>query len=137
MLIVCLAACGGHRHGPNRADDPSRLYVEVFADRDSLRHGAHVALQKIRYVVSTNHNGDVELEVEVSSLDTSRGQTLCSVKILVLRLPQHDLLGIADASGRANGTSGGAEDNCLAGTTQTLVRSKVRVLLDRMLRAKR
>ena len=136
-LIVCLAGCGGHRHGPNRADDPSRLYVEVFGDNDALSHGTHVALQKIRYVVATNHNGDIELKVEESRLDDSSGQTYCSVKILVLRLPQHDLLGIADANGRARGTGRSAEENCLATTAQTLVRGKVRVLLDRMLRAKR
>jgi hypothetical protein len=137
LLVVGLAACGGHRHGPNRADDRSRLYVEVFADDDSARHGAMVALQKIRYVTTTNHNGDLELKVETAQLDTERGQTICRVKILALRLPQHDLLAIADAGGRASGTSGSAADQCLSQTTQTLVRGRVRALLDRRLRDKR
>lgn len=138
LLLVGLAACGGaHRHGPNRADDPSRLYVEVFADRDPLRHGAMVALQKIRYVTTTNHNGDLELQVEAPQLETSGNQTVCRVKILALRLPEHDLLAVADAGGRASGTGDMAADQCLATTTQTLVRGKVRALLDRRLRDKR
>ena len=116
LVAIALAACGGHRHGPNRADDPRHLYVEVFADRDALRHGAMVALQRVPYVVSTNHNGDLELAVE-AQLDESRGQTSCRVKILALRLPQHDLLAIADATGRANGTGSLAADNCHATTT--------------------
>ena len=136
-LIVCLAACGGHRHGPNRADDPSRLYVEVFADNNALDYGTQLALQRIRYVVPTNHNGDVELKVEKVRVDNSFGQTVCSVKILALRLPQHDLLGIADASGRTRERGRSGADNCLTTTAQALVRGKVRVLLDRMLRAKR
>ncbi len=136
--VAAFAACGGaHRHGPNRADDPSSLYVEVFADRDVLRHAAMVALQKVRYVTTTNHNGDLELQLEAPQLDTSRGQTTCRVKVLALRLPQHDLLAVADAGGRASGTSDAAADQCLSVTTQTLVRGKVRALLDRRLRDKR
>lgn len=138
FLLVALAACGGaHRHGPNRADDPSRLYVEVFADRDALRHGAMVALQRIRYVTTTNHNGDLELQIEAPQLDSNGSQTVCRVKVLALRLPEHDLLAIADASGRASGTGDMAAEQCLATTTQTLVRGKVRTLLDRRLRDKR
>src|SRR5688572_2505088 len=105
-----IAACGGHRHGPNRADDRSRLYVDVFADDDSARHGAMVALQKIRYVTSTDHDGDHELKVETVQLDTERGQTICRVKMLALRLPPHDLRVIADAGGRASGTGAAAAD---------------------------
>lgn len=137
LLSVGLAACGAHHHGPNRADDPRHLYVEVFADRDALRHGAMVALQKVRYVVTTNHNGDLELQVEAPQLESSHGRTVCRVKILALRLPQHDLLAVADAGGRASGTGDNAEDFCLEATTQTLVRGKVRALLDRRLRDKR
>lgn len=96
-----------------------------------------VALQRIAYVVSTNHNGDLELQVEAPQLDESRGQTVCRVKILALRLPQHDLLAIADATGRASGVGAMAAEQCLATTTQTLVQGKVRALLDRRLRDKR
>ena len=136
--IAGFAACGGgHHHGPNRADDPSRLYVEVFADRDVLRHTAMVVLQRVRYVTTTNHNGDLELQIEVPQLDTHRGKTTCRVKILALRLPQHDLLAVADAGGRTNGSSDVDRDHCLSVTTETLVRGKVRALLDRRLRDKR
>jgi hypothetical protein len=137
LMLPLVAACGGHHHGPNRADDRRYLYVEVFADHDALHHGAMIALQRIHYVVTANHNGDLELQVEAPQLDSARGQTICRVKILALRLPQHDLLAVADASGRATGTGRTAEQQCLATTTQTLVRGKVRALLDRRLRDKR
>jgi hypothetical protein len=129
--------CGGHRHGPARDDDPRRLYVEVAADRRALRDGAHAGLAKVAFAVPTRHNGDVELQVEVSRIETTSNATRCSVKILVLRLPQHDLLGIADGSARAQGTDGRARDDCLAGVTTSLVRGKVRALLRRRLDAKR
>lgn len=135
VFLVLLAACGAHHHGPNRADDPSHLYVEVYADGShggALRDGAHEGLAGIGFVVPTTHNGDVELSVEVSHLDDAGRGKACGVKILVLRLPQHDLLGIADASGR-----GPHADACLGGVTTTLVRSRVRGLLQRRLRDKR
>ena len=89
------------------------------------------------YVRAASSNGDVELQVEVGRLDDAGNATTCSVKILVLRLPQHDLLGIADGSGRARGTGGQARDDCVAGVTSSLVRGKVSGLLQRQLRAKR
>jgi hypothetical protein len=137
LALVLASACGGHRHGPNRDDDKSRLYVEVDADHGALRDGAQKGLSKIGFAVPTRINGDVELQVEVSRLDTTHNATLCSVKILVLRLPQHDLLGIADGSARAQGNDGRSEDDCLGGVTASLVRGKVRTLLRRRLDAKR
>ena len=135
-LILLLAGCG-HRHGPARTDDPHHLYVEVDADRSALDDGAARGLATISFVRPTSHNGDVELQVETSRLDDASGVTVCSVKILALRLPQHDLLGIADASGRARGTGGQARDDCLENVTATLVRGKVRTLLQQQLRSKR
>ncbi|HEY5945457.1 MAG TPA: hypothetical protein VIV40_08195, partial [Kofleriaceae bacterium] len=100
--------------------------------RGALRDGATAGLANVGFVVRADHNGDVELQPEVSRLDGSGRATVCSVKILVLRLPQHDLLGIADGSGR-----GGARDDCIATVTTTLVRGKVRGLLRRRLDEKR
>lgn len=140
MLLACVVGCGGHHHGPARTDDPHHLYVEIATEGshdDALRDGASAGLANVSFVRPTDHNGDVELQVEVSQLDDARGMTTCSVKILALRLPQHDLLGIADGSGRVRGTGGRARDDCVAGVSTTLVRGKVRALLRRRLDDKR
>jgi hypothetical protein len=134
---MLVAGCGGHHHGPARMDDPRHLYVEVDADHAALRDGAAKGLSNVGYVIPARHNGDVELQVEASRLDTAGDTTHCSVKILVLRLPQHDLLGIADGSARARGTDGRAEDDCLSTLSASLVRGKVRALLRRRLDEKR
>ena len=139
-VLALVAACGGHRHGPARDDDPHRLYVEVSTDgshRAALRDGATQGLANISFAVPSRSNGDVELQAAVSRLDRVGNITACSVKILVVRLPQHDLLGIADGSARAHGTDGRAEDDCVSGVTTSLVRGKVRGLLRRRLEAKR
>ena len=82
-------------------------------------------------------SGDVRLEVELSSLETAGNETLCQVKILVLRAPQHDLLGIADGSARAKGTHARAGDDCIASLAASLVHGKVHSLLRRQLDGKR
>jgi hypothetical protein len=139
-VIVLLVACGGHHHGPARTDDPRHLYVEITAEGshdDALRQGASRGLATVSFVRATTHNGDLELQVEVAGLDRAGSTTVCSVKILALRLPEHDLLGIADGSGHVRGTDGRARDDCLAGVSATLVRGKVLALLQRRLAAKR
>jgi hypothetical protein len=141
LPIVVLAACGGggtHRHGPaSHADDMRRLYVEVAAKRTALRTGAARGLANIGFVVPVDEGGDVELQVEASRLEVSGGRTSCGVKILVLRLPQHDLLGIADGNAHVAATGDGAKAECLEHLGSTLVRGKVRGLLQRRLAAKR
>lgn len=139
-VLALVAACGGHRHGPARDDDPRHLYVEVTADgshRAALRDGAAQGLANIAFAVPSRTGGDVELQAQVSRLDQVGLVTACSVKILVVRLPQHDLLGIADGSARAHGIDGRAADDCVSGVTTSLVRDKVRGLLRRRLEAKR
>ena len=139
-VVLLVAACGGHRHGAARDDDPHRLYVEITPEgkhRGALRDGAAAGLAKISFAIQSSGNSDVELQPEVSRLDQRGGMTTCSVKILVLRLPQHDLLGIADASGRAGGTDSRARNDCIHGVTSSLVRARVRALLRRRLDAKR
>src|SRR5690349_9918178 len=130
LPIAVLAACGGgasHRHGPaSHAEDMQRLYVEVAAERAALRTGAARGLATIGFVVPVDEGGDVELQVEASRLEVSGGRTACSVKILVLRLPQHDLLGIADGNAHVAATGDGAEADCLEHLGSTLVRGKVR-----------
>jgi hypothetical protein len=94
-------------------------------------------LSKVGFAVPIDRGGDVELQVEVSSLEVMGNETTCGVKILVVRLPQHDLLGIADGSARARGTSDEVADNCIAELAANLVRGRVRTLLERRLHAKR
>ncbi|HEY5926506.1 MAG TPA: hypothetical protein VIV11_32690 [Kofleriaceae bacterium] len=140
LAVLLLVVACGHRHGAARTDDPHHLYVEVAPEgshRGALRDGAGAALAKLSYVRAASSHGDVELQVEVARLDDAGDTTTCSVKILVVRLPQHDLLGIADGSGRARGTGGQARDDCVAGVTTSLVRGKVSGLLRRQLQMKR
>jgi hypothetical protein len=142
ILIIALVACGGsHRHGPaSHPDDPRRLYVEVVAEgshREALEDGATAGLAGVAFAVPVRDGGDIELQVEVSRLETVGRHTQCSVKILAIRLPAHDLLGIADGAGRAAGTIDDAEDACVQSVGEALVRGKLRGLLRRQLSAKR
>jgi len=140
-LLVLVAAChGGHHHGPITHFDPNRLFVEIYAEggnEDALRDGAALGLSRVPFVVRVSGGGELELQVEVSMLSTMHGQTRCGVKILANRLPQHDLLGIADGSARAAGTDRRAATDCLSSLTTTLVGGKVRTLLHKRLEAKR
>lgn len=140
VVLALVAACGGHRHGPPRDDDPDRLYVEIRAEgsqRTALHDGAARGLERVAFAAAATRDADVELRPRVSSLDRVGELTMCSVNILVLRLPEHDLLGIADGSARAQGTDGQAADDCVAGVTASLISGKVRTLLRHRLDAKR
>jgi hypothetical protein len=141
LAVVALAAChGGHHHGPITHFDPDKLFVEVYADggnEDALRDGAARGLSRVPFVVRVPDGGELELQVEVSMLSTIQGQTRCGVKILANRLPQHDLLGIADGSARAAGTDRRAASDCLSSLATTLIGGKVRTLLHKRLEAKR
>jgi hypothetical protein len=138
-LVVIVAACGGHRHGPSTNTDPNSLFVEIYtrgSHDDALHDGAAAGLGKVSFARTVGGGGEIELEAEVSRLDTHGRQTACSVKILIVRLPQHDLLGIADASAVATGTDHKAEAGCIEHATRNLVQGKVRTLLRKRLQAK-
>jgi hypothetical protein len=90
----------------------------------------------VAFVGPVKAGGEIELQVEVSDLDVRRSETICKVKVLVLRLPHHSLLGIAEGTARAGGTGDQAADDCIERLGATLVRGKVRTLLKRELRAK-
>jgi hypothetical protein len=141
-LVGIVTACGGgsHRHGPSANQDPNTLFVETYTNGShggALHRGARAGLSHVRFAVPVDHGGEIELQVEVASLGTAGDQTTCKVKILVLRLPQHDLLGIADGAARAGGTDDRAADDCIEAVTATLVRNRVRTLLQRHRDAKR
>lgn len=104
---------------------------------DALRAGAEAGLAKISFAVPVDDDGDVELQVELAQLAVVGRQTLCKVKILVLRLPTHDLLGIADGAAQVRGTSDDVGDDCIESLGASLIRGKVRSLLKRRLDDKR
>jgi hypothetical protein len=123
-----------HQHADRaHADDPTKLYVEVTSDADHgdvLRRSATTGLANVAYAVAVADGGDVELHAELASLTPAT----CHVKIYVLRLPQHDLLAIADGSAHADRASA---DACLSAVGTAVVRDKVPAVLDRQLAAKR
>ena len=158
--LICVLACGGasttvetriapmepvpdhvadHQHSqPSHGEDPSKLYVEVTSDGDHgdvLRQSATDGLRTVPYAIAADEGGDVELHVEMASLTPGGGGAACKVKIFVLRLPQHDLLGIADGGARVTGAR--PDDACLTVTGRAIVRDKLPLLLQRQLDAKR
>ena len=163
-LAVLLCACGGSAgvsgsatatltvgsNGPLPADvdvhlhetpsytaDAERLYVEITSDGDHadvLRKSVTTGIGTLPNIVSVADGGDVELHVELASLTPAGGGTACAVKMFVMRLPQHDLLAIADGSGRATGT--GAIDSCLTATGTAIVKQKLPPFLQRQLQGK-
>jgi len=141
VFAMNVAACGGaSRSSAPVADDRDHLYVELShrgARGGALRAGAAAGLDTISFARAVERRGDVALQLETARLDVVGHETRCTVKIFVFRLPQRDLLGIADGSARAGGTDGQARDDCLAGVSTSLVRGRVRPLLQRQLRAKR
>ena len=152
--FLLLAACGGapttslttsptealpdhladHQHtAPAHTDDLDKLYVEVTSDDshgETLRRSATTQLATVPYVALVDAGGDIELHVELAALTAAD----CRVKIFVLRLPQHDLLALADGSAHATGTTG---DTCIATIDTTLVRDKLPAVLHQRLAAKR
>jgi hypothetical protein len=144
VFLVLVAACGGsHRHGPAaHPEDTSRLYVELDLDRSHkgpLRDGAKAGLARVPFAVQvpSNEGGDVELQVDVARLDVVGNETVCNIKILVLRLPQHDLLGMAEGNARAGGTDDQAGDDCIERLGESLIGGKVRTMLNKRLAEKR
>jgi len=94
-------------------------------------------MQSVRFASPVDKRGDVKLSIELVSLDVQGEETICQVKILVLRASTNDLLGIADGSARARGTHDQAGDDCIRGLGANLIRSKVRALLKRQLDMKK
>ena len=120
--------------------DPDKLYVEVSAGGSyerALRAGADAALSRIAFAVPVDDRGEIELQVDVAGIDEAGGETLCRTKVVVVRLPNHSLLGIAEGSARTRGVHDAARADCVERLTTTLVRGKVRALLRAQVRAKR
>jgi hypothetical protein len=127
-----------HQHtGPAHADDPNKLYVEITSDGEHapvIVQSATTALAGVQDIVPVSEGGDLELHAELSGLVPITNGTSCKLKIYVMRLPQHDLLAIADGAARATG--GAAIDTCLTATGTAIVRDKLPVVLDRQLQSK-
>jgi hypothetical protein len=142
-LLTLVAACVSHRHQPAaHLDDKNRLYVEIDVERrheGPLGDGAKAGLAKIPFVVvmPRNGGGDMELQVQVARLDVVGQETVCNIKILALRLPQHDLFGMAEGTARAGGTRDQARHDCIERLGESLIGGKVRALLQQRLGEKR
>jgi hypothetical protein len=143
ILALAVAACTSHRHEPAaHPDDPNKLYVELSvhsSHKGPLRDGAKAGLARIQFAVlhPSNQGGDVELQLQVARLDAVGRETVCGIKVLVVRLPQHDLLGMAEGSARAGGTHGQAGRDCIERLGESLIGGKVRTLLHKRLGEKR
>lgn len=118
--------------------DLDKLYVEITSTgehADVLRRSATSGLGTVPNTVSVDDGGDVELHVEVASLTPASDGAACKVKIFVMRLPQHDLLAIADGGGSVIGDS--PTDTCLSTIGKAIVQKKLPPFLERQLEAKR
>ncbi len=127
-----------HHIAPQHKDDVDKLYVEVTSDgdhEDALKASAAAGLTNVPYAVSVDEGGDVELHVELASLEAAGDPTACKLKIFVMRLPQHDLLGIADGGAQADGAN--QSDTCISSVALALVRDRLPTLLQRQLAAKK
>ena len=119
---------------PNHAQDIEKLYIEITSKgehRDVLRESAIAGLNAVPYAVTTEAGADVELHVEVAALTPAE----CKVKIFIMRLPQHDLLAIADGGGEMSGRV--KPDTCLWQVGDAIVRQKLPPFLQRRLADKR
>lgn len=129
----------GHLHSqPTHYADLDKLYIEISSDGDHsdvLKKSASAGLASVPYVVFVDDGGDLELHVELASLTPAANATACKLKIFALRLPQHDLLAIAD--GGANATGAGQTDTCLTTLGTALVQQKLPALFEKQLEAKR
>jgi len=130
----------GHLHEtPAHMADLDKLYVEISSDGDHeavLRKSATTGLAGVPYAEVVEDGGDVELHVEVASLTPMQPDgTACKVKVFVMRLPQHDLLAIADGGAQASGE--GTADSCLSTISTTIVSKKLPPFLQRRLDAKK
>jgi len=143
-VVVGSVACGSaHKHEPPaHPEDTQRLYVELSlagSHEGPLESGAKAGLAKVPYVVllPSNRGGDVELQLQVARLDVEGKETVCGIKILAVRLPQHDLFGMAEGSARAGGTHAQAGRDCITHLGESLIGGKVQGLLYKRLGEKR
>jgi hypothetical protein len=127
-----------HLHeAPSYVSDVDRLYVEITSDGDQadlLHKSATNGLGATPYVVEVADGADLELHMEVASLTPGPGSASCKVKIFVMRLPQHDLLAIAD--GGASATGHNPTEQCLSATSTAIVRDKLPPFFHRRLEDK-
>jgi hypothetical protein len=138
LLIVVVAACTPHRHElAAQPEDTNRLYVTLSVERAHERpllEGARAGLARLPFVAllpADRAGGDVELQIKVARLDLVGREMVCDIKILVLRLPTHELIGMAEGSARASGTHDRAGGDCIVQLGESLIDGKVRMLLDK------
>lgn len=127
-----------HLHeSPTYVADLDKLYIEITSEGDHaevLRRSVNAGLGAVPYAASVEDGGDLELHAQLASLTPGTDGTSCKVKLFVMRLPQHDLLAIADGSGRTTGNT--PADACVSTTGTAIVQQKLPPFLQRQLDAK-
>lgn len=122
---------------PSYTADGDKLYVEVTSDDEHgglLIQSVNTGMASTDFVVPVSDGGDIELRVEVASFTTVPEGTTCALKIFVLRMPQHDLLAIADGGAQVTGRI--PSDHCLSATGTAIARDKLPLIFRRQLEAK-
>jgi hypothetical protein len=137
-LVMSVAACASsHRAEPVVRPDDTRLKVGLKLARSHerpLRDGASAGLARMPFAVllPSSQGGEVELQLDIAQLAVVGHETLCGIKILVMRLPQRDLVGLAEGNARAGGTHAQAASDCISQLGQSLISGKVRPLLQQL-----
>jgi len=137
-LVMFVAACASsHRGEPVARPDDTRLKVGLRLGRSHerpLRDGASAGLARMPFAVllPSSQGGEVELQLDVARVAVVGYETVCGLKILVMRLPQRDLVGMAEGNARAGGTHAQAANDCLSQLGESLISGKVRPLLQQL-----
>jgi hypothetical protein len=134
LFVVLLAACATGRPVD---DEPvaGKMPIQVSArdltgrgQKRSLRAAGERGVERLSFAQQVRRNGDAELEVELAAASVD-GDTRCTVKVMVLALPSHDLLGIAEGGGTTQGHGDVALADCITSVGVALIERKVQPLL--------
>jgi hypothetical protein len=138
---MVIGGCAGtHSHPAPEVRDRRKLGVEVRSGGDhagALSDGAAAGLARMSFVQPVSERGEIELQLDVQQLEVIGRRTMCKVKVLVLRLPAHSMLGVAEGTAWAGGTDRRAARDCAETLGARLVAGRVRPLLRRELRDRR
>jgi len=136
FVVLVAAACATTR---SVDDEPAsgKMGIQVSA-KDLAHHGQQRILrdagargvERLAFAQQVRRNGDAEIEVELAAA-TVDGNTHCTVKVMVLALPSHDLLGIAEGGGTTQGHGDVALADCITSVGVALIERKVQPLLRR------
>jgi hypothetical protein len=137
LFVVALVACATGR--PVDDDEPvaGKMPIQVSArdlagrgQKRTLRAAGERGVERLSFAHQVRRHGEAELEVELADVAVD-GNTHCTVKVMVLALPSHDLLGIAEGGGTTQGHGDVALADCITSVGVALIERKVQPLLRR------